>query len=205
MIEASISNFVGVFDNAFDEAWCNKMIDFFEYRKNLTGTILRGNRITQDESVAIGHQYDFDEMKDYPQIQDIYTSYMIPDMFREFQETMWNKCYPLYKTQYPFLEDVGKHEISFLKVQKTLPAQGYHWFHCESSNAHSAKRLLVVCVYLNTIEKGGETEFLYQSQRIEPVVGRLVIFPAAFTHTHRGNPPLSGDKYILTTWAEFTQ
>ena len=26
------------------------------------------------------------------------------------------------------------------------------------------------------------------------------IFPAGFMHTHRGNPPISNDKYILTGW-----
>ena len=32
------------------------------------------------------------------------------------------------------------------------------------------------------------------------MTGDLLIFPAAFTHTHRGNPPLGGVKYIATTW-----
>ena len=57
-------------------------------------------------------------------------------------------------------------------------------------------------IYLNTIEEGGETEFLYLKKREKPVEGKLLIFPAGFTHTHRGNPPLKGDKYILTSWLE---
>ena len=39
--------------------------------------------------------------------------------------------------------------------------------------------------------------------RVKPKQGTLVIWPAAFTHTHRGNPPLSNDKYIVTGWTEF--
>lgn len=49
----------------------------------------------------------------------------------------------------------------------------------------------------------GETEFLYYPRRIKPKQGTLIVFPGAFTHAHRGNPPLSGDKYIITGWIEF--
>jgi hypothetical protein len=39
--------------------------------------------------------------------------------------------------------------------------------------------------------------------RIAPKMGTLVLFPASFTHTHRGNPPLSGEKYFITSWLQF--
>jgi len=39
--------------------------------------------------------------------------------------------------------------------------------------------------------------------RVKPKQGTLLIWPAAFTHTHRGNPPLSNVKYITTGWIEF--
>ena len=49
----------------------------------------------------------------------------------------------------------------------------------------------------------GETEFLYYPTRIKPEEGKFILFPGSFTHTHRGNQPLSGDKYILTGWVEY--
>jgi len=58
-------------------------------------------------------------------------------------------------------------------------------------------------LYLNNIEQGGETEFLYQIKRIKPEADKLLIWPAGYTHVHRGNPPLSNDKYILTGWIEY--
>jgi hypothetical protein len=33
-----------------------------------------------------------------------------------------------------------------------------------------------------------------------PSVGTLLIAPTAFTHTHRGNMPKGGNKYIATSW-----
>jgi len=51
---------------------------------------------------------------------------------------------------------------------------------------------------------GGETEFLYQSIRIKPVAGRTLIWPAGYTHVHRGNPPIKGEKMYATGWFEYT-
>ena len=62
------------------------------------------------------------------------------------------------------------------------------------------KRVLVYSIYLNDIEDGGETEFLYQHVRVKPKKGRTVIWPAYFPFVHRGNPPLKEDKYIITSW-----
>ena len=54
-------------------------------------------------------------------------------------------------------------------------------------------------VYINDVEEGGETEWLYQQLKIKPKRNTCVIWPGAFTHLHRGNPPMS-DKYIATGW-----
>ena len=54
--------------------------------------------------------------------------------------------------------------------------------------------------YLEVPKEGGETEFLHQSLRIKPIVGRTLIWPAGFTHMHRGNPPLDGEKMYITGW-----
>jgi len=92
----------------------------------------------------------------------------------------------------------------YVKIQKTLPSQGYHIWHIENNpERDNQKRVLAYTVYLNTVEEGGETEFLYQSQRVKPVKGRVVIWPATFPYVHRGNPPLSGEKYLLTSWISY--
>ncbi|WP_323845837.1 2OG-Fe(II) oxygenase [Microbulbifer magnicolonia] len=81
----------------------------------------------------------------------------------------------------------------------------YHWHsehypHPIDPEQKSLHRVLLWMLYLNDVEEGGETEFRYQGAKIKPRRGSLVLSPCGFTHTHRGNVPLSGDKYILTSW-----
>ena len=87
------------------------------------------------------------------------------------------------------------------KVQKTPAGGGYHVWHDELGETISeADRMLVWMLYLNDDFEGGETEFLYQKKRLQPSPGTIVIWPAQWTHQHRGNMVLSGNKYIITGW-----
>jgi hypothetical protein len=87
-----------------------------------------------------------------------------------------------------------------IRLQKTDLEEGYHVWHCENTIKEGRNRILVFTIYLNTVEEGGETEFLYQRKRIPAKTGTACIFPADFMYTHRGNPPLTNSKYIITGW-----
>jgi len=84
---------------------------------------------------------------------------------------------------------------------------GYPYWHCElypkDAAAETLHRTLLWTLYLNDGFEEGETEFYYQARKIRPRTGALLIAPAAFTHTHRGNRPRGGDKYIATSWVLF--
>ena len=86
-----------------------------------------------------------------------------------------------------------------IKLQKTPIGGGFHKWHCEQIT--NCDRILVWTIYLNDMPEGeGETEFINYPKKIKPNKGDVVIFPASFTHTHRGNPPLTTEKYIATGW-----
>ena len=87
-----------------------------------------------------------------------------------------------------------------IKLKEIPAGGGFHAWHYENGALEVAGRQFVVQVYLNDDFDGGETEFLYQQRREQAVAGDVLIFPASFTHTHRGNPPLGGTKYIATSW-----
>lgn len=84
---------------------------------------------------------------------------------------------------------------------------GYPYWHCElyprDARAETLHRHLLWTLYLNDGFEEGETEFLFQQRKIEPRTGSLLIAPTAFTHTHRGNRPQNGDKFIATSWILF--
>ena len=87
-----------------------------------------------------------------------------------------------------------------IKLKEIPAGGGFHAWHYENGALEVSRRQFVVQVYLNDDFDGGETEFLYQQRREEAVAGDVLIFPASFTHTHRGNPRLGGTKYIATSW-----
>jgi hypothetical protein len=84
---------------------------------------------------------------------------------------------------------------------------GYPYWHCElypkDASCEPLHRHLLWTIYLNDGFEAGETEFFYQQRKILPRTGSLLIAPTAFTHTHRGNRPQRGDKYIATSWILF--
>jgi hypothetical protein len=95
-----------------------------------------------------------------------------------------------------------------INIQHYIADQGgYPAWHCEYmprlDGGESLHRLLLWTIYLNDRFDGGETEFMYQWRKIKPRTGALLIAPATFTHTHRGNRPRGGDKYIATSWVLF--
>ena len=108
-----------------------------------------------------------------------------------------------YYAKYSACQELGSVFNFSAKIQKTKAGQGYHVWHSEASNREVSQRQFAWTIYLNDDFEAGETEFLYQQYRYKPKMGDVLIFPAGFTHTHRGNPPINGTKYIITGWLEF--
>ena len=121
----------------------------------------------------------------------------------ELHDTIHNEIIPEFLKKYPVEGQYQHINLGGAKLQKTEPTQGYHVWHMEHSNQMDSYRSICAWgLFLNDVEEGGELEFLYQSQRIKPKRGDFVLWPAGYTHQHRGNPPISGTKYIYTGWLD---
>jgi len=189
----NIDNFIGVYDNYISEEECNKAIKLYEEQSKFNNTI---NRIGF-ENVSILQKQD-QQFFAAPYNLNIWWE-PLKSMMVNF-DLAWNHYVKNVGADDAYGEDSLFH-FTDLKIQKTLPTEGYHVWHVEYGKGYDLeKRAFVFSIYLNDVEEGGETEFLHFSKRVKPKKGRIVIWPAAFPYVHRGNPPLSGEKYLLTSW-----
>lgn len=194
----SHNQFIATYENAFPKSFCDELIDLFE-KRTVAGKIYDRSDREKNTMLAIDHSFNLNPLL----LEELHSldkeSLSLIKDFHNF----FSKCYDDYLENYPYIRNLGNKFIKTYKVQKTLPSQGYHIWHCENDGTPIYRsRILVYTVFLNDVEEGGETEFLYQSLRAKPSVGKCLIWPAHFGYAHRGNPPLSGEKYIITGWIE---
>ena len=90
-------------------------------------------------------------------------------------------------------------------IQHYNPTEGFLSYHCErsSNNVPETYRHLVFMTYLNDVDDDGETEFFYQNIKVKPKKGKTLIWPADWTHTHRGITSPTQEKYIITGWFSY--
>ena len=182
-------DFVGIYDESVPVDLCEVFVENWEEaKKNRTIMDLPKEKdinplIRRDETAFI-----------YPLSSTIYPKPPVEAYFKYLQEC-FNRYMHRYSIQFdgPIFNDV-------FKLHKVRKSEGFHVWHYERSAASSLDRVIVYMTYLEVPKKGGETEFLHQSLRIEPIVGRTLIWPAGFTHMHRGNPPLDGEKMYIDGW-----
>ena len=176
-------DFIGVYENTFDSEWCNNIINIINQSSLQPRHPTEGGNLSKEDLSGFLEDYNL-------------------DLASKINKFLVESILSLYSKKYAIFREIGLLEIRDLKLQKTKPTEGYHLWHCEN-DFNNPTRVGVWTIYLNDINEGGETEFLYQSLRIKPTQGTVVIFPASYTHTHRGNPPLLETKYIMTGWVNY--
>lgn len=169
-------DFIMVWDNVVPDEFCDWLVDYLEDKSSY----IMGNRrlnFLSDKQVEM-HNFSTEEANNL--------------------QGFVNLCLKDYLEEFPYLKATS-FVSSCVLLQQTKPKEGYHLFHCEDLSWDTSSRTLAWMVYLNDVEDGGETEWLYQELKIKPQKGRVVIWPGSFTHLHRGNPPRT-NKYIATGW-----
>ena len=171
-----------------------QLIDYFEFLNYSKLQTPRNDIRTKDTQIFINEICGMP----HPSI-DEYTAQSSSAVYQKWNY-LSNIAFGIYFDKYEVLK-IRNLEHKFCKLQRTKPSEGFHDWHSDQLGGQPYRQI-VSLLYLNDDFEGGETEFLHQSVRIKPQVGKYVLFPAFWTHLHRGNPPIGGDKYIITGWLE---
>ena len=183
-------NFIGSW--VIEPTVCDAIIDYFEENKHkqrqgcTTGGIDLQAKNRQDMNLS-------PKELNFPENQ----------IYKEYFEILF-ACYKDYNVQWPFLSEIVKHlDIGNFNIGKYMPGQHFQKIHCERMGLSSLHRLFAFMTYLNDVEEGGSTYFNHYDLDVKPKKGLTLIWPAEWTHSHKGNILKSGVKYIITGWLTF--
>ena len=166
---------------------CDGVIDFFHSEKD--NWISGSKRLDTDQNIFIDRNWK----------QSTELHLMTSDDGIQFYLKHLGNVLEMYKKKYPFSDIVQHYKIEAgMKIQYYGPGEGFYEWHSENDGFKTVqKRHLVFMTYLNTLENAG-TEFSHQSITTPCQKGLTIIWPVAWTHTHRGVVNHVGHKYIAT-------
>lgn len=172
---------------------CDKLIEVFKKHDKAgntrPGEISRGvDKSTKDSTdLVLGYVFDTD-----PYAVKLTERYM----------ELVKKCTMEYCDYYK-LPIRGVEPKTVPQIQYYKPKGGYKEWHADSTYNGNSSRCLVYITYLNDVPNGG-TMFRDWNYTTKAIKGNTVIFPAFFTHVHKGQISKKHEKYIITGWLHYT-
>jgi prolyl 4-hydroxylase len=173
---------------------CDELIAYFELNKNKQKKGVTG----------IGRNLD---VKNSTDIRITPKDMKLPgnEIFEEYFHNLYS-CYQDYVTEWPFLATFAENlQISTFNLQRYQSGQHFQNLHTERSSLATLHRVFAWMTYLNDVDKedGGSTLFSHYDLEIQPRKGLTLIWPAEWTHAHKGNVLKANNKYIITGWMTF--
>ncbi len=183
-----VRNYVQWFDRALTPEFCDKMISSFNQMPAHQTPNGRGQHAALTQSTWI-------ELNIQPHIDDAFMGFFYAQVDRYLAQ--YNAKLPMLLPvpARPHLEDLRIKRYRSEALDRFQP-------HFDAGDAH-ANRYMVFIWYLNDVMQGGETEFPDLGIKVEARAGRLLMFPPYWMFQHMGQPPISSDKYIVSTYMLF--
>ena len=192
MFKKTYDQHIAIYENVISNDLCDQLVYWYKsiHEEHLTLSA------RHDSNLAMSWRTD-----SVVQIPSGVPSWCFPT---DMTKSMWpgiEACQREYTNTYEVCPEYHALISDGWKIHSVLPKEGYHVWHQEYS-PRNPYRVLAWMIVLQEPEEGGETEFLFQSKRIKPTKGNLLLWPGSFTHKHRGNCPLKGEKIYATGWFE---
>jgi len=183
-------NIIGIYPNAFPSDLCDTMIEYFD-----------ANPKKYDSTVV-----DFKDGKptSRPDEHRVSEELTIPDIHwlsKKAHKIINPLVIKFCKKYAAVLRTFNTSYYENLHILKYEPNKGHYDYHSDADGPLIYNRMISIIVYFNDVKEGGETEFEYiDVPPVKPKKGTIVIFPSGWTHQHRGNIPISNEKYIGVWW-----
>ena len=223
-----MTDFIEVFDGLLDPAWCAAVCRRFDASAHVEGRVGGGvfPELKKSRDLEISGRSEWNDitgalmgavLKGLLAYLRTYPYTLLAPLMLEHRPADGGAARRLAADDLAAMDDAGLMALvqqllrpGNINLQRyTAGEGGYPYWHCElyprDANAETLHRTLLWTVYLNDAFDEGGTEFLYQQRTVTPKTGSLLIAPTAFTHTHRGNRSVGGDKYIATSWILFNR
>ena len=182
--------FIDIYDNTLSQKECDIIISQFEKSSALAEGMVSYNGIT---GLDHSHKKCIEIPGQKFSNRDIISNILNPYL---------QKCIFKYKKKYSALYWGSPWSlVDCYNVQKyETEDDGFKKWHCEHApGLECSERILAWMFYLNDAKSG--TDFVYYPN-IKAKRGRCVIWPAGWTHCHKGTPN-KGLKYIATGWVSY--
>ena len=173
---------------------CDELIAYFELNKNKQKIGVTG----------AGKNLDIKNCTDiviYPKDIELPGN----EVFEKYLNNLFS-CYQEYVNEWPFLMTFAENlQIGIFNLQRYKSGQHFQKMHAERSSLSSIHRVFAWMTYLNDVDikDGGSTFFSNYDLEIQPRKGLTLIWPAEWTHAHKGNLLHANSKYIITGWMHF--
>tara|TARA_R100000664_G_scaffold23194_1_gene32792 strand:+ start:91 stop:657 length:567 start_codon:yes stop_codon:yes gene_type:complete len=117
-----------------------------------------------------------------------------------------NACLEKYLEKYPDACKFPPFDLEeTYNILKYHTGQAYHAIHADYfPEGYLSRRHLTGVCFLSNVSEGGELVFPEHGLEIKPEVGKLVIFPSGWTHSHHTMPVKSDEtRYVFQLWWSF--
>ncbi len=173
---------------------CQKIIETYDsVSKSDPNYLKRKNKI-----------FDFDEINMLN--HDAFIDFREPmgKLMRAVNNFYMDKTHNALKDRLVCYEALKDYEAP--RVKRYEPNQGIFDWHIDASDQNSSRRAVVMFWYLNDVAEGGETIFdIGEEVAIKPEAGSVVCFPPTWQYPHKGATPISGPKYVVSSYVWLPQ
>ena len=181
-----LNDLIHVYDDVLDSSTCNSLIELFETYSD------KQERVEQDNKPNFT-QFNLTENKTLSEKSEQIHNFLVSKVFeykKKYYDFVDPRCFPL------------QHAFEQFRIKRYVN-DGNDMFdtHVDVTDHESSRRFLSFLWYLNDVDEGGETVF--EDFSIKPKTGRMLVFPPLWMFPHKGNPPISNSKYILSTYLHY--